>query len=54
MSDSRVNRSRRQARAAKILANISARREYGPPLYELGFNPNRDTTPRYTPTGGTK
>jgi hypothetical protein len=47
MSDSRVNVERRKARAAKILANIQARREYGVPAIPTGFNPNRDTSPRY-------
>jgi hypothetical protein len=47
MSDSRVNVERRKARAAKILANVSARRQYGVPLIPTGYNPNRDTTPRY-------
>jgi hypothetical protein len=47
MSDSRVNVERRKARAAKILANITARRMYGVPLIPTGYNPNRDNAPRY-------
>jgi hypothetical protein len=37
----------RQARSARILANIAERRIGNPPVYELGYNPNRDTSVSY-------